>query len=289
VRVSLFVPTLNPMATPAWLAAVAGAADRHGIHALWAPEHVVLFDEYASSYPYADDGRIPVGGESGMLDPFPTLSFLAARSERVRLATGICLLPQRNPVYSAKEAATVDWLSNGRFDFGIGVGWLEEEFRALNVPWERRGARAREYVEVMQRLWCDPVSEYEGTFHRLPPCRQYPKPVQSPHPPLYFGGESEPALRRAADQGAGWFTFAPDKAAACVERLGDLLEARGRPRDALDIVVGNMDPASPERLEAYRKAGATHAVFLVTAPAADAVDDWMAGFHREIVEPAAGM
>jgi probable F420-dependent oxidoreductase len=128
------------------------------------------------------------------------LAFLAAHTARVRLGTGICLVPQRNPVYTAKEVATVDWLSGGRFDFGVGVGWLAEEFRALDVAFERRGDRCREYLDVMRRLWCDSVSAFAGSFYDLPASRQYPKPVQQPHPPICFGGESDAAMRRVADE-----------------------------------------------------------------------------------------
>ena len=107
--------------------------------------------------------------------PFSALSFLAAVTRTIRLGTGICLVPQRNPVYTAKEVAAVDWLSNGRFDFGVGVGWLAEEFQALGVPFERRAARCRAYLEVMRRCWCDPISQYEGEFYSLPACRHYPE------------------------------------------------------------------------------------------------------------------
>ena len=109
-------------------------------------EHVVLFGQYESSYPYAEDGRIPAPPGSGLLEPMITLTYLAARTTTVRLGTAMLLLPQRNPVYTAKEVSTLDWLSDGRVDLGIGVGWLKEEFDALNVPWERRGRRTDEYL-----------------------------------------------------------------------------------------------------------------------------------------------
>jgi len=149
MKIGLFAPAVYPAGTPEYLRTLGTAAEERGFHSLWMAEHVVLFDDYASRYPYAADGRIPASGESGFLDPFDALSFLAAHTTRIRLGTGICLVPQRNPVYTAKEVATVDWLSGGRFDFGVGVGWLAEEFRALDVPFERRGDRCREYLEVM--------------------------------------------------------------------------------------------------------------------------------------------
>lgn len=114
MRFDLWLPTANPFATPDYLSALCEGAEARGVNRIWVGEHVVLFDEYASSYPYSGDGRLPVGGETGLLDPFVTLAFLAAHSATVRLGTAICLLPQRNPVYTAKEVATLDWLSGGR-------------------------------------------------------------------------------------------------------------------------------------------------------------------------------
>jgi alkanesulfonate monooxygenase SsuD/methylene tetrahydromethanopterin reductase-like flavin-dependent oxidoreductase (luciferase family) len=128
---------------------------------------VVTFEDYASSYPYSDDGRLPLPAETGLLEPFTTLAFLAALTTRVRLGTAMCLLPQRNPVYTAKEVATLDWLSNGRVDLGIGVGWLREEFEALEVPWERRGARTDDYLGVLKSLWCEEPSSFSGEFYTL--------------------------------------------------------------------------------------------------------------------------
>jgi alkanesulfonate monooxygenase SsuD/methylene tetrahydromethanopterin reductase-like flavin-dependent oxidoreductase (luciferase family) len=152
MQIGLFAPAVSPPGTPEYLHALATTAEERGFHSLWVAEHVVLFDEYVSRYPYAADGRIPAGGETGFLDPFDALAFLAAHTSRVRLGTGICLVPQRNPVYTAKQVTTVDWLSRGRFDFGVGIGWLAEEFRALGVPFERRAERNREYLEMMRRL-----------------------------------------------------------------------------------------------------------------------------------------
>src|SRR5215472_7045238 len=199
MHIGLFAPLGNPFATPAYVHTLGTAAEERGFHSLWVAEHVVLFDDYASRYPYAADGRIPATGEAGFLDPFEALAFLAAVTARIRLGTGICLVPQRNPVYTAKQVASVDWLSSGRLDFGVGIGWLAEEFHALGVPFAHRAARCRAYIEVMRRCWCDAVSQYDGDFYTLPPCRVFPKPVQQPHPPVYFGGESAPALKRVAD------------------------------------------------------------------------------------------
>src|SRR5256885_13032553 len=153
MKIGLFAPAGNPFATPGYLRLLGEASEERGFDSIWAAEHVVLFDDYASKYPYSADGKIPAGGENGILEPFTTLSFLAGATTTVRLGTGICLVPQRNPVYTAKEAAAVDWLSGGRFDFGIGVGWLEDGFDAVAPPFARRGDPCRGYIEGMPRPW----------------------------------------------------------------------------------------------------------------------------------------
>ena len=182
VKFDLWLPTASPMTTAALLDAVATGAEERGIGTIWVGEHVVLFDEYESLYPYADDGRIPAPPGSGLLEPMVTLTYLAARTATVRLGTAMLLLPQRNPVYTAKEVSTLDWLSDGRVDLGVGVGWLQEEFDVLNVPWERRGRRTDEYLEVLRTLWLDETSSFHGEVYDLPACEMYPKPVQQPPP-----------------------------------------------------------------------------------------------------------
>jgi probable F420-dependent oxidoreductase len=239
VKVDLWVPTANPISTPELLAFIGREAEERGFSCLWVGEHVVLFEEYASSYPYAADGRIPAPAGSGLLEPLSTLSFLAAHTTTVRLGTAMVLLPQRNPVYTAKEVSTLDWLSNGRVDFGVGVGWLEEEFNAVNVPWPRRGKRTDEYLEVLRALWCDDPSSFHGEFYQLDPCAMFPKPVQLPHPPIHIGGESDAALARVTRAGQGWHTFnrRPDQLAEPLGKLDGLLAEQDRSRSDVTITV----------------------------------------------------
>jgi probable F420-dependent oxidoreductase len=187
-----------------------------------------------------------------------SLSFLAACSERVRLGTGICILPQNNPVYVAKEYATVDFLSRGRLDLGIGVGWSWEEFEACGVPFDNRGARCDEYLEVIRRLWLDDLSSYEGRFYTLPPCKLYPKPIQQPMVPITVGGHSEAALRRTARFGSGWYgvNLSPADTKDLLVRLDRHLEAAGRSRADVRIVVGAVDDRiNPELIGEYDEAG----------------------------------
>jgi probable F420-dependent oxidoreductase len=273
VQFDLWLPTASPMTTPSLLDAVASEAEARGIGTIWVGEHVVLFTEYASEYPYAADGRIPAPSGSGLLDPMVTLSYLAARTSTVRLGTAMLLLPQRNPVYVAKEVSSLDWLSGGRVDLGIGVGWLKEEFDVLNVPWERRGARTDEYLDVLRTLWCDETSSYDGEIYTLPTCEMFPKPIQQP-PPVHIGGETKAALRRAARVGQGWHTFnrSPEELASGLRELDVELEAVGRSRSDLRITVcPYFNELTPDGVARYAEAGADAVAALFFVFSADDV------------------
>jgi probable F420-dependent oxidoreductase len=268
MRIGLFLPSVSPLATPAFLEACGEAAEEANIASVWVGEHVVFTDEYESKYPYSDDGRLGLPAESGMLGLFETLTYLAACTNEVRLGTAVCLVPQRNPVYTAKSVSTLDWLSGGRVDFGIGVGWLREEFDVLDVPFEQRGARTDEYLEVMRALWHDDVSTYEGEHYTLPACRMFPKPVQTPNPPVYVGGETDVAIRRVARLGDGWhgFNHTPASAGECVARLDRALADEDRSRDEVDVTVcAYLQPVEPALLAAYRDAGVQQLVLTAFA------------------------
>jgi probable F420-dependent oxidoreductase len=268
MRIGLFLPSVSPLATPEFLEACGEAAEESGITSVWVGEHVVFFDEYESKYPYADDGRVGLPPESGLLGLFETLTYLAACTDELRLGTAVCLVPQRNPVYTAKSVATLDWLSGGRVDFGIGVGWLREEFEALDEPFDQRGARTDEYVEVMRTLWRDDMSSHEGPHYTLPSCRMFPKPVQTPNPPVYVGGETDVALRRVAKLADGWhgFNHTPQSAAECVGRIERALNDVGRSRADIDITVCSyLQPVEPALLPGYRDAGVDQLVLTAFA------------------------
>ncbi|HEV3225727.1 MAG TPA: LLM class F420-dependent oxidoreductase [Acidimicrobiales bacterium] len=239
MKVGAFVPIGTLNANPDFVRHVGPALEERGFESLWVAEHVVLFDDYASQYPYSDTGRFPGGGDSGLLEPLTALAYVAATTTTLRLGTGICLVGQRNPVYTAKQVADVDVLSGGRVDFGIGIGWLREEFDAVAMPFDHRGARSDEHLEVMKRLWVDDPSSYDGRYYQLPECRMYPKPVQQPHPPIHVGGESDGALRRAARFGQGWFGFnrQPEQVPEALERLDRALGDEGRSRAEVEISV----------------------------------------------------
>ena len=273
MRVDLWIPTASPFSTPELLALIGAEAQERGFATLWVGEHVVLFEEYASAYPYADDGKIPAPPGTGLLEPLNTLTFLAAHTSTIRLGTAMVLLPQRNPVYTAKEVSTLDWLSNGRVDFGIGVGWLEEEFRAVDVSWPRRGARTDEYLEVLKTLWTDDTSQFDGEFYSLEPCQMFPKPVQSPLP-IHIGGESDAALRRVARAGHGWHTFnrAPDELAEPLARLETLLADQDRTRADITVTVcPYFQPLDADIAARYADAGADAVSALLIPIDADSV------------------
>ncbi|MEM9256517.1 MAG: LLM class F420-dependent oxidoreductase [Pseudomonadota bacterium] len=243
----------NERTSPAFIGEVGALVEGLGFDALWVPEHVLFFPEYASRYPYSQDGKI-VGNPNSLLDPFSALTFLAAHTSRIRLGTGICIVPQRNPVYTARQVSDLDYLSGGRMDFGIGIGWLKEEFAALGVPWPDRAGRTRECIGVMKALWCEELSTFEGRYYSVRRAYQNPKPVQDPHPPLIFGGDSEGAFARVAELGQGWFGFniTPQSMERHMQTLRAALEAQGRDLSGLQISVapaqGNLDAASIKTL-----------------------------------------
>lgn len=239
---------------------IATTAEACGYHSLWAPEHIVLLDQYSSSYPYTQNGRMPFETmKVDILDPFLALTFAAAVTSRIRLGTGICLVPERQPLTLAKEVATLDKLSGGRFDFGVGIGWLKEEFEALEVPWPKRAERTRDYLAAMKKLWTEEESAHQGEFVRFGAVRSYPKPVQNPHPPIIFGGESEPALRRVGEVGDGWWgvNVTPDSAKAHIAKMRQYASAAGRDASKLhfSVTTGMGQAVSRDEVQRFAEVG----------------------------------
>ena len=259
--------------------AVAAAAERNGFARLWAGEHVVMVDQPRSPYPYAADGRIAVPAAADWLDPMVALSFAAAATTRIGLATGVLLVPEHNPVLLAKTAASLDSLCAQRLTLGVGVGWSEEEFAAVGVPFAGRGRRAAEYVQAMRALWRDDVASFSGEFVSFSAVRVNPKPARDGLIPVVLGGNSDAALRRAATWGDGWYGFNLRDVDAVSERL-TMLERRcddaGRPFGELDVAVALAAP-DPDDVVALSEIGVGELV-LVESPPADpaAAADWVA-------------
>src|SRR5712672_214183 len=164
MKIGIFAMGTNRMAGGALLRSLAANAERLGVATLWVPEHVVLLDQYASKYPYSQDGQLPAPTDAPILDPFLALMCMASATSKIRLATGICLVPEHNPLVLAKVIATLDYLSGGRFALGVGIGWSAEEFKALGVTFERRAQRTREYIAAMRKLWSDETTSFHGEF-----------------------------------------------------------------------------------------------------------------------------
>lgn len=290
--IGFYAPFVAGYADPAFMLRAAKAAEDLGFHSIWVPEHVLLFDEYESRYPYTGDGRLRIAEDGGVLGPLPFLSYLAAGTSRIRLGTGICLIPQRNPVYTAKDAATVDWLSGGRLDLGVGIGWLAEEFAALDVPWKQRAQRTNSYIKVIQSLWSDSISTYKDKYYDLPASRQNPKPIQKPHPPIHFGGESDPALERTAALGQGWFGYAltPEETVERMTVLKGMLAAHGRTIDEIYVSVAPNAPGIDEGvLERYAAAGVDQVILAGRGRNPDDYIERLGQMAKDVVEPARRM
>jgi len=247
-------------ADPDIVSLIATTTEACGYHSLWAPEHIVLLDKYAANYPYSQDGVAPFPSmEVDFLDPFLALTYAAAVTKRIRLGTGICLLPERHPMIAAKEVASLDKLSKGRFDFGVGIGWMKEEFEALQIPWPKRAQRTRDYLTAMQALWTQAESSHQGEFCEFKPVRSYPKPVQSPHPPLIFGGESDAALKRVGEIGNGWWgvNVSPDAAKLHLATIKKFADAAGRDASTFSYAVSPQlgAPISLDEVKQFADAG----------------------------------
>ena len=210
-------------------------AEAAGFESVWGGEHVIIPDSIGSKYPYTADGKIPAEPETPIPDPLIWLAFAAAAAPKLNLGTCILIVPQRNPLILAKELATLDQLSGGRVELGLGVGWMKEEFDALGVDWARRGARNDEYIAAMRALWAGPHAEFHGEFVDFEPATCSPRPVNGSIPVL-VGGDTDAAIQRAVRLADGYFPGEGD-----VERLGALL---GRLRKAAE--QAGRDPNSIE-------------------------------------------
>ncbi|MEU2925932.1 LLM class F420-dependent oxidoreductase [Streptomyces sp. NPDC007251] len=267
MRVGLHALGIGDGARPEVIRAVAMAAEVHGFARLWCGEHVVLVDAPASRYPYSLDGRIAVPADADWLDPMLALSFAAAVTSRIELATGILLLPEHNPIMVAKQAATLDVLSAGRFSLGVGVGWSAEEFAALGVPFAGRGRRTEEYLAAMRTLWSEDPASFTGEFTRFDAIRVNPKPVRGGRLPVVIGGNSDAALRRAVMLADGWYGFNVPAAdvPARISVLADECARHGRALDELTVAVALSD-GTPEHVPALGAAGVTELVVVSAAP-----------------------
>jgi probable F420-dependent oxidoreductase len=228
------------------------AGEDAGFESAWTVDHVAIPENHASMYPYSDNGRM-AGDLYNMPipDPLIWMSYIAAVTTRINLATGILILPQRNPVVAAKQIATLDQMSGGRVLLGIGVGWLEEEFSALGVPFDDRGRRTDEYINVMRELWSAEKPSFDGEFMKFKNTYVQPQPVNGAVP-IIVGGHSKLAARRAGRLGDGFFP-AREAPLALIELARKTAEENGRDPDKLEVTVSL--PNDLEEIRALGKAG----------------------------------
>ena len=260
----------GPFAFPELVVHLAQTAERCGVESLWTVEHVVIPVGYKSTYPYDPSGRIPAPDQLPLPDPLAWLAYAAAVTKTIKLATGILILPQRHPLYVAKEVATIDVLSHGRVILGIGVGWLEEEFRALGIPFGERAARTAEAVRAMRSLWKDEAAPFHGKYYRWEAVESHPKPIQRPGVPIVVGGHTEMAARRAARYGDGFFpgVAEDEKLKWLLGIMRDECKKIGRDPKTIEVTSGRAVP-TVDSVKELTDLGVSR--FMVPPPAFDPV------------------
>ena len=242
------------------VALIAQKAESLGFESLWLPEHGVMPVHVTTRYQGSPDGSIPPS-MSDIGDPFIGLARASAVTTTIKLGTGICLVPERNPLLLAKEIATLDQLSKGRFLFGIGAGWLREETEILGGNFAHRWSQTREAVLVMKELWTKDEAEYHGKFYNFPPVRSLPKPFQKPHPPIFLGGSARNVFQRVVAWGDGWMPTraTPEDIKKARADLDEQAAAAGRDPSSIEITVYG-EASDPEMLKRFEEAGADRVI-----------------------------
>ena len=268
MKLGLMFANSGPFANPQLMAHLAQAAERFGFESIWTVEHVVIPQDYQSPYPYSPSGKIPGSEDVPIPDPLLPLAYAAAITKTLKLGTGVMILPQRHPLYVAKEVATLDVLSNGRVILGIGSGWLKEEFDSLGLDFHQRGARTDEAIKSLRALWSpEAASSFHGKHFSFGPVKCFPKPVQKHGVPIVIGGHSPAAAKRAGRYGDSFFP-----AIAEADKLKELFammsaEAKKAGRDPKHIELSCMGRAKVDSLKALQDIGIERVV--VPPPAYD--------------------
>jgi len=255
------------------VAVLAKRIEQLGFDSLWMPEHVFVPVKTESPWPGSRDGVIP-RVYADIVDPFVALARASAVTSRIKLATGICLVPERNPLLLAKEVATLDMYSGGRFLFGIGAGWLREETEIMGGDFPRRWTQTKESILAMKELWTKNESEHHGEFYDFPALYSFPRPAQRPHPPVLLGGMAKNVFKRVVEWGDGWMPnrVEPEDVAKGRATLDELADAAGRDPSSLEITVYGKPP-DPDLLKRFEEAGANRvAIRLETLPESEALE-----------------
>lgn len=253
---------------------VAQQAEALGYRTIWLGDHIVIPERIVAPYPYTKDGSVGFARNSPWPDPFVLLAAIGVATKTILLGTSVVIVPYRNPLQVAKAVATVDLASHGRYQFGVGIGWLKEEFDALGEQFSERAARTREYLQVMKALWSGETASFQGKYFSFPTLHTNPLPVQKPHPPIIFGGESLPALKRIADLGDGW---QPGPIPVEVfrtkrDQLQTLMTERGRKMSELSIsMIGGTRDLQQDRgkIAALEELGVSEILLFMMGPTVD--------------------
>ncbi len=250
---------------------LAQLAEAHGVESVWTFEHVIVPLDYQSKYPYSANGKMGITPETPLIDPLIALTLIAAHTKTLRLGTGVNILSQSNPLFMAKQAASLDMASKGRLMLGLGIGWLREEFDAMGVPFERRGARFDDYVMAMRKVWSGDVVEHKSAFLNWQGFKSYPLPSQKspsnqkPAVPVIIGGAKGKIFERIACFGDGWFApmGSPDELRAALQELAEVCKRVGR--DPASIEITAMLPPGGD-IDAVRRLGDAGAHRLTAMP-----------------------
>lgn len=251
------VPINVGFTSPAQVTALALKAEEVGLESVWTFEHVIVPADYESTYPYSSKGKMGATPETPFLDPLIALAHVAAVTETLKIGTSVNILPQTNPLLAAKQVASLDVLSGGRLLYGVGVGWLEEEYVAMGTPFARRGKRFDDYLVAMKKVWAGGSVEHQSDFLQWSGFESHPLPAQRPHPPVLIGGTSDAAFRRVARHGDGW--VAPNAGVEALrghlERLNRIAEAEGRELDSIEVTSMWVYAKEPDALSEYEDLG----------------------------------
>lgn len=240
------VPSRGPLATPEALVTIAKRGEQLGYDSISLGDHILVPKDIDSTYPYTETGEFPGSSSGSSMDQLTVLSYLAGQTEQIKLATSVMIVPHRNPLVAAKALTTIDVLSKGRLIVGIGAGWMKEEFDALGIPpFAERGAVTDEYIQAIKELWTSEDPTFDGKYCSFSNITFLPKPVQQPHPPIWVGGESRRAMRRAARYCDGWYPIdsnpqfplgTPDQLAEGMKRMGSYAEQAGRDPGEIEVI-----------------------------------------------------
>ena len=233
------IPVNIGVANAEQMVGMSQVAESAGVESVWTFEHVIVPVDYKSKYPYSPNGKMGAAPETNFIDPLIALAVVAAHTKKIRLGTGVNILSQTNPLLMAKQVASLDLVSNGRFMLGVGIGWLQEEFVAMGVPFERRGARFDDYVVAMKKVWSGDVVEHDSEFLNWHGFKSFPLPVQRPHVPVIIGGAKGKIYERIATVGDGWFAPAGDPAelSKSLDELKAVCKRLGRNYSEIEITA----------------------------------------------------